>query len=195
MSAPADSAEGRWLARLRERRREGALHVAALEDVEALIAERDQARAEVERLRHHASGMEDELRYGEEVCANIVDERDEALSQVKAWQAEELSRRTERDEARAEVERLRARIRSVDRSTDYNGKAFSDDGESQEDLAIVAADERDEARAEVERLREALRAIAAGFDPITGSVDDPSAKQVDGYYRGYAMAALEKGGK
>lgn len=51
MSAPADSAEERWLARLRERRREGALHVAALEDVEALIAARDQARAEVERLR------------------------------------------------------------------------------------------------------------------------------------------------
>ena len=53
--------------------------------------------------------------------------------------------------------------------------------------------ERDEARAEVERLREALRAIAAGFDTITGSVDDPSAKQVDGYFRGYAQATLEKG--
>lgn len=51
MSSPPDSAEVRWLARLRERRREGALHVAALEDVEALIAERDEARAEIERLR------------------------------------------------------------------------------------------------------------------------------------------------
>jgi hypothetical protein len=79
-----------------------------VEAARTLVRERDEARAEVERLRHHASGMEDELRYGEEVCATIVDERDEALSQVKAWQAEELARRTERDDARAEVERLRA---------------------------------------------------------------------------------------
>lgn len=132
MSAPADSAEERWLARLRERRREGALHVAALEDVEALIAARDEARAEVERLRA---------------------ERDEALY---ALDSEKMAR--------------------------YGRE-------------MDAYDDLSESRVEVERLREALRAIAAGFDPITGSVDDPSAKQVDGYYRGYAMAALEKGGK
>ena len=52
--------------------------------------------------------------------------------------------------------------------------------------------ERDEARAEVERLRASLRSIAEGFGRIDGSWDDPSAKQVDGYYRGFAVAALEK---
>jgi hypothetical protein len=74
-----------------------------VEAARTLVRERDEARAEVERLRHHASGMEDELRYGEEVCATIVDERDEVLSQV----------RTERDEARAEVERLRDALTAV----------------------------------------------------------------------------------
>lgn len=110
MSAPADSAEERWLARLRERRREGALHVAALEDVEALIAERD-----------------------------------EALSQVKAWQAEELARRTERDDARAEVELLK----------DHAAGTLC----IRCDLLQV---ERDEARAEVERLKAEVGILRGG---------------------------------
>jgi hypothetical protein len=63
-----------------------------VEAARTLVRERDEARAEVERLRHHASGMEDELRYGEEVCATIIDER---------------------DEARAEVERLRGALTAV----------------------------------------------------------------------------------
>lgn len=55
--------------------------------------------------------------------------------------------------------------------------------------------ELDEARAETDRLRAALRAIADGFDMVAGSLDDPSAKQLDGYYRGFAAASLEKGDK
>lgn len=60
----------------------------------------------------------------------------------------------ERDEARAEVERLRARVRSVDHSTAYEGKAFECDAETNPEFA--------ELRAEVERLRaevEMLRGI------------------------------------
>lgn len=55
-------------------------------------------------------------------------------------------------DAASEVERLRARVRSVDHSTAYEGKAFSDNESSQEDLAIVAS-ERDAARAESDELR------------------------------------------
>lgn len=78
------------------------------------------------------------------------------------------------EEVFAELERLRAELSA---------------------LRIQRATERArDGWAEVERLRDALRAIAEGFGAITGSVDDPSAKQVDGYFRGYAQAALEKGG-
>lgn len=125
-----------------------------VEAVQAMRRERDEARAEVARLRHHASGMEDELRYGEEVCATIVDERDEALSQVKAWQAEELARRTERDDARAEVERLRKHFEAA--SPEHNLPALLDLYDARR---TTAEDERDEARAEVERLRGALTAV------------------------------------
>jgi hypothetical protein len=44
MSDSAD-AENRWMAALRERRARGDLHVATLEDVERLIAEREAVRA------------------------------------------------------------------------------------------------------------------------------------------------------
>lgn len=87
----------------------------------------------------------------------------------------------ERDLLREEIAELNHRLRGEAKHI-----------ESLESLLVDAVRERDEARAEAERLREALRAIAAGFDPITGSVDDPSAKQVDGYFRGYATAVLEK---
>lgn len=68
----------------------------------------EKLEAENARMRERMSDQEDGLRYGEKVCATLVSERDAARSQVKAWQAEELARRTERDDARAEVERLRA---------------------------------------------------------------------------------------
>lgn len=47
---PYASDEDRWLATLRARRAAGAYAVATLEDVERLIGERDEARAEVMRL-------------------------------------------------------------------------------------------------------------------------------------------------
>jgi len=59
-------------------------------------------------------------------------------------------------------------------------------------MSARLVEELEEARAEVERLRASLRSIAEGFGRIDGSWDDPSAKQVDGYYRGFAVAALEK---
>lgn len=55
--------------------------------------------------------------------------------------------------------------------------------------------QHDADRVETDRLRAALRAIADGFDMVAGSLDDPSAKQLDGYYRGFAAASLEKGDK
>jgi len=162
-----------------------AAHIRSLEDllVEA-TRERDEARVEVERLRrehdHERTVANEQLARAHDA----VSERDEARAQVKAWQAEELSRRTERDEARAEVERLRAVLAKRTADLDAMHGTPCEQIRHEQEVADL--------RAEVERLRGALRAIAAGFDPITGSVDDPSAKQVDGYYRGYAMAALER---
>jgi hypothetical protein len=80
-------------------------------------------RAEVERLR----GERDEAmadfanacdvgRRQEARAEKAERERDEARAQVKAWQAEELARRTERDEARVEVERLRVALSQAQRA-------------------------------------------------------------------------------
>lgn len=109
---------GRWVRALHH-------EVAAKATVERSLAAEDQHRthseiltdriekleAENTRMRERMSDQEDGLRYGEKVCATLVSERDAARAQVKAWQAEELARRTERDDARAEVERLRDLIR------------------------------------------------------------------------------------
>ena len=54
-----------------------------------------------------------------------------------AWRAKVAEVEAERDEAQADVKRLRARVRSVDRSTAYEGSAF----------------ERDDELAEIEMLR------------------------------------------
>ena len=126
--------------------------------VAALERERDEARAEVERLRA---------------------ERDSAVAERAAYAALDCSVQHDADAARiAEARAAAAHEREV----------------ANEHLAQRhdAERERDEARAEVERLRASLRSIAEGFGRIDGSWDDPSAKQVDGYYRGFAVAALEK---
>ena len=159
--------------------------------------ERDVARAEVSRReREHGALVET----AQKALENVAAERDEALyaldSEKMARYGREMDALDDLSEARAEVERLRndlARCREVQKATAEGWRH-----EVAEVAAIVGAPAHTAelaacVRAEVERLREALRAIAAGFDPITGSVvDGPSAKQVDGYYRGYAMAALEK---
>ena len=40
----------------------------------------DEARAEVERLQERVATQDDGLRHGEQVCARLVAERDEAMS-------------------------------------------------------------------------------------------------------------------
>lgn len=125
----------------------------------SLQTERDETRAEVERLRAEVERLRDVLNRIESMVWYEPDDEDDLVEAVRAHirllEGLLVEATRERDEARAEVERLRARVRSVDRSTAYEGKAFSNGESSQEDLAIVAS-ERDAARAEVERLRAAL---------------------------------------
>jgi len=136
-----------------------------VEAARRLVAERNAAQAEVERLRGELSALRiqrgtERARDGwaevERLRAEVSRREREHEALVETAQQVLAHVEAERDEARAEVERLRARVRSVDRSTDYNGKAFSDGESSQEDLAIVAS-ERDEALAEVEKLRDLIR--------------------------------------
>jgi hypothetical protein len=62
--------------------------------------------ADLERIASLCGRTADE--HPLQAVARVVRERDAARAQVKAWQAEELARRTERDEARADVGRLRS---------------------------------------------------------------------------------------
>lgn len=141
---------------------------------------RERARdgwAEVERLRGVLARIEAMVWYEPqddddtvESVRAMVRERDEARAEAQAWQSEELSRRTERDAARAEVSR---RDREHDALVETAQKALAivaaerDElrhklaGEashirSLEDLLVEATRERDDAQAEVERLRAAL---------------------------------------
>lgn len=125
----------------------------------------EELMVEVDRLRGVLARIESLVWYEPqddddtvESVRAMVRERDEARAQVKAWQAEELSRRTERDTARAEVERLRKHFEAA--SPEHNLPALLDLYDARR---TTAEDERDEARAEVERLRgevESLRATA-----------------------------------
>ncbi len=112
----------------------------------------EELTVEVARQRDALKRIEALVWYEPEDYDDLVEavrvmacERNEELSRVRDQQAEIA-------ELHAEVERLRARVRSVDHSTAYEGKAFSDNESSQEDLAIVAS-ERDAARAESDELR------------------------------------------
>jgi hypothetical protein len=75
----------------------------------------EELALEVERLRGVLARIESLVWYEPqddddtvESVRAMVRERDEARAEAQAWQAEELARRTERDAARAEVERLKA---------------------------------------------------------------------------------------
>ena len=67
----------------------------------AVVRERDEARAEVERLQERVATQDDGLRHGEQVCARLVAERDEARAEVERL-------RLERDEARHTLGRIAA---------------------------------------------------------------------------------------
>ena len=108
---------------------------AVFKRLEQAERERDEARAEVERLRERVSTQDDGLRFGEQVCARLVKERDEARRNARAWSDERDSMRRERDEARRERDEARTTMLAMREQRDHY------------------ADQRDEARAEVERLR------------------------------------------
>lgn len=114
----------------------------SIEELTVEIARQRDVLKRIEALVWYEPEDDDDL---VEAVRVMACERNEALSQIRGRQAEFA-------ELHAEVERLRARVRLVDRSTAYEGTAFSDGESSQEDLAIVAS-ERDEARSERERLR------------------------------------------
>lgn|GEM_PF-3096411 len=114
----------------------------------------EELALEVERLRGVLARIESLVWYEPqddddtvESVRAMVRERDEALAEAQAWQAEELARRTERNEARAEVAR---REREHEALLETAQKALAH-----------AERERDEARAEVERLREAAASSMA----------------------------------
>ncbi len=82
--------EARWVEAMRQRHARGQEYVCELADVMQTLEERDEARAEVERLRS---------------------ERDEAREHTSTAAFMRVER--QRDEARAEVERLRAGLASL----------------------------------------------------------------------------------
>jgi chromosome segregation ATPase len=125
--------EARWIQAMRQRHARGQEYVCGLADVMRTLAERDEARAEVERLRR---------------------ERDEAREHTSTAAFMRVER--QRDEARAEVERLRgdlARCREAQRATAEGWRH-----EVAEIAGIVGAPAHTAelaacVRAEVERLR------------------------------------------
>lgn len=129
VGAPAHTAElascvRAEVERLMRERDEAKEHARLAKMIAARVqAERDEARRDLGAILavihrdggHHTGehGLSQSVADAHATWAVVVRERDEARAQVKAWQAEELSRRTERDEARAEVEWLRKALRAI----------------------------------------------------------------------------------
>jgi len=135
--------------------------------------ERDEARAEADRLKVVLAGVREMNRMADEReearVRELVVERDEARAEVEKLQVRVVSLqeaamtddgrqwvdvlRAERDEARAEVERLKAQLQ--DANENFGDEAFHRGYLSPEDAQRLR-NERDEARAEVERLKNAV---------------------------------------
>lgn len=145
------------------------------EEVHAmLVKERDDARSQVRYLRADVSRREREhealVETSQKALENVAAERDEALaerdaarSQVRAWQAEELSRRTERDEARAERDHERM-VANEQLARAHDAVRERDEARAEVERLIR---ERDGARADIKRLRSAYeRHGAAGVASV-----------------------------
>jgi chromosome segregation ATPase len=117
-----------------------------------LTSERDEARAEVERLTAHHSEMETHI-----TCLTTELHRTRAHGITLRWVEGEVEQLTaQRDKAQAEVERLTA---ERDEATTKVKRVIAERDEAQGTIYRLAV-ERDAAQAEVERLtraREALR--------------------------------------
>lgn len=123
----ASEDEARWLAALRARRAAGAYAVATLEDVERLIAERDEARrdavlyqAERDRWASACEAVATALGYrpGEWTSTSLGREVAELRDML-------ASARRERDEARLEIETLRGALATTLRDRDEARIALS----------------------------------------------------------------------
>lgn len=112
------------------------------EAVRLLVSERNEARAEVKRLQERVATQDVVLRYGEQVCARLVTERDQALEQARLGKMVASRVQAERDDALAHLTRLRVELRQAldGREREYQ--------------------RAEQALTEVERLRASLQRIA-----------------------------------
>ena len=107
--------EARWVEAMRQRHARGQEYVCGLADVLRTIEERDEARAEIERLRRDLARCREAQRataegWRHEVAevASIIGAPAHTAELAACVRAEVERLGRERDEARAQVERLRA---------------------------------------------------------------------------------------
>jgi hypothetical protein len=112
--------EARWVEAMRQRHARGQEHVCGLADVLRTLEERDEARAEVERLKAHfiliaqACGNEDPDTAHHAVRARVA-ERDAAVAKAAAYERDWYDAKSEFGTATA---KLRERVRVVERERD-----------------------------------------------------------------------------
>jgi hypothetical protein len=143
---------------MRQRHARGQEHVCGLADVLRTLEERDEARAEVERLKAHfiliaqACGNEDPDTAHHAVRARVA-ERDAAVAKAAAYERDWYDAKSEFGTATA---KLRERVRVVERERDEARAEVESAQRHRDGLArslAAATAERDSLRAEVARLR------------------------------------------